>query len=267
MERLSLVLCVVLACVVPAMAGPYNGDWYGYTSALDYAPNWEGVGNEWSTEQWSIDPGDAAGGNMPAYDGSGPNGGYISGGSIRFRNGSNMTQTGGAIDLINGGGKPIVLGMYHEQWGWGPYPALQDVDNEWNISGGFLDIRGPLGLGYDCDGNLKDSAGTGGSVVNISGTGIVSLWDQDWQAADLIIADGDMITIADSGALRVVASLTSTVDALIADNKIVGVGGSLATSTWYADWMDVDVYEVTVVPEPATMALLALGALVLRRKK
>jgi hypothetical protein len=224
----------------------YGGDWLGYTTDWGNTGNWSGGENEFLTAKWSIDPGDAAGGNMPTISA----GNDTVGGWARIRNGSVITQTGGSHQWLNGtGGNNTSMYIYN--------------GGQWNISGGSLQIDGVLNLGYNQYVSSPSSNGT--EAVNISGTGVVSVLYNLGDSSnpyDININPSVVgITIADDGKLVVESSLEMVVNDLIVDGLITGIGGTLGGETVG------DTYVVSIVPEPATMALLGLGALVLRRKK
>jgi len=259
MERLMKVLCVlvVAVCVAPAMAtyavpatydAGFAGGWVGPASGGDFgsAANWAGGENTFLTGYWDM--------NGSPNDASISAGTDLIGGYIRVKNTPAITQTGGSVEFYNGAAVPVAIGIFGGSGNVG-----------WSISGGELICDGPLGLGSDNYANNKGSS----NYLNISGDGVVYVRNNPDDGVDgfnvpdaaLLLYNSSTITISDLGQLWVQSTLQSVVDNYITAGRIVGSGGNLQTATVG------DKYVVSVVPEPATMALLGLGALVLRRKK
>lgn len=248
-KLLPILLLVVMPVAVMAQ------DWKGLTNDWDALSNWTSNPDPGppyvKTTRISIDPGDVAanGGTfMPLIDDTV----NTQWGWARIRNGAVITQTGGSHQFINGtGDTSVTFYMYNST-------AAQYTHLD--LSGGTHIVNGRLHLGY----NGVNAAGAGTTAINISGAGTLQVLKSPFDNVnlyDMRINTNSLITIADSGKLIVNTPLQSKVDSLISSGRIVGVGNLLTTATVG------DTYVVSLVPEPATLALVGLGALLVRRRR
>lgn len=227
-------------------------DWKGLTADWAALTNWtSNPVNQFQTIRVSIDPADmtANGGTfMPVIDSS-HNTTY---GMARIRNGAVITQTGGFHKWANGSGDGTA-----SAWLLGAAGKTTTL----NISGGTHEVDGRFNIGYN---NLTPNA-AGNAAVNISGTGTLTVLPYSWgNAYDLNINTNSLMTISDSGRLVVQLPLQTKVDTLISAGRIVA-GAEQTLSTDFD--FDNNLYIVSAVPEPASLALIALGGLALVRRR
>jgi len=184
--------------------------------------------------------------------------GYTGYGFGRLKgNGLLLTQIDGVHEWVNGAGSSRpALALFR---GVAATPAQFDLLGGTHI----LDY---LMLGYQ---NYFPAASDGYGLLNIWGTGTMLIRDNPFASGwyGLEINAGSLIDIRDSGALVAPVGMYTTLTDLEAAGKIVaGQAGyslayNLASDPTYGDQV-----VVTAVPEPASLLLLAVGGLLLRRR-
>ncbi len=119
-----------------------------------------------------------------------------------------------------------------------------------NVNGGTVNANGGL---YTS--NPWQTAGTGSGTINLN-AGVVNVYDFAMSGTGLINIE--------AGEMRIYGLWwDATLQGLMTANQIVGYNGTQSVDISY----DGDFTVLSAVPEPATMCLLALGGIMLRRKR
>ena len=122
-------------------------------------------------------------------------------------------------------------------------------DSVYNMSAGSLTTPGAL---------ILSNAGTNAGELYLDG-GIVT-------AGSMAMGAGGLVDITE-GILKVAGDFTETVDFFIGTNQFLGYGGTGIVQSSYDELEGYTTITASAIPEPATMALLGLGAVLLRRKR
>jgi len=175
---------------------------------------------------------------------------------------SNPTATWGptyGIVEINGGVLDIVSHLWaatggaNASSGGAPTSRATITIN----SGGVINVGGNLGLGTI--NASTPSAGGGIAILNVNDGGLLNL--HHWDDLNSIM-DGSAIWIEGSGKVIVGGNRLTAVENYTAVGKIQTTCQDGITATYYA-LTD----KTTIIPEPATMSLLGLGALALLKRR
>jgi hypothetical protein len=270
MERLMkvLVVLVVMACVAPAMATWYGGVLWTGASDNDFlnSANWDGaMDNEWKTVGLMAKT--LSGTGAPVINGS-ANLGEL------YVKGVTVNQTGGDIVWQNGtGGNLCSVAVFRS--------------GILNISGGSMEAQGVIGVGFNTviDNNTGNLAFDPSGTINLTGDAVLKLTKNVAVAEPyldttygLYMNDGTKMYISDNAKFIMDVSFwanynywisnkgsnwTDIMAGYIANGFIVNPDGKQIVATDLGGGL----MQYSVVPEPATLALLGLGALVLRRKR
>jgi hypothetical protein len=163
----------------------------------------------------------------------------INGGTLNIT--SHLWSATGGINASNPGGPTSI--------------ATIDIN-----TGGVINVGGNIGLGtIDA---VNPSAGGGIATLNVNDGGILNLhhWNGDGNGS---IQPGSLLGINGSGKVTILGDWLASVDLYIANGRLAGNGVVGNVSAELVEGNTV----ITAIPEPATMALLGLGALGLLRKK
>lgn len=141
--------------------------------------------------------------------------------------------------------------------------ATSDVDSFGTLTinaGGIVNVGGNIGLG-----TINASTPSGGSaVINVNDGGLLNL--HQWSATTSIM-DGSVLNINGSGTVIVGGNRGAQADDYFALGKIASDMGGIQWFYTPATETTGDFTTIMAIPEPATLALLGLGALGLLRKK
>ena len=260
MERLMKVLGIL--AVVACIAGVAQAQSYNL---------WNGTTSDWTTvTNYASDPTDfGVGTNMLDFKGAGYDPVISSDFSwnvgVRLK-GQSATMTSGIAELWSGQNSV-------------PSFMLFSGDQTFDISGGSFINWGQFALG--------NSGGTanGTGWLNVSGNATATLLRPKYTTFTLTglkVTAGSGFSVAENATLIIDGSFipnVATLETWMSLGYIVGANGEeLQYSIIQKDIVQIDAagndvastidcYAISVVPEPTTLALLGIGALVLRRKR
>jgi len=182
-----------------------------------------------------------------------------------------MGALGGAQFDAEAGSTAIIAGRGRIAW-YGAADTTLNLNGYMKVNGNEFKVQGGGGTSPTPDGNQ-----TGSAYVNIGATGVFELPNGNLNISPVDTLGGvGQVTIAglavvkdiqidgaqgqiiiDGGLLKILGDQTAEVAALMNAGKITGT-----THNYYDA-----VTDYTYVPEPATIALLGLGGLLLRKKR
>lgn len=271
------LMCVVVMCLVSssvmatAFWGPNGPDWYDGTNWTGGVPgagvdsyinadavigsgaaasNWMRVGH---TENGSVSVSSGAslgvqGLRVGSADTAERDGLVTVAGSMTIGNEFIVGEWGTGSMVLNGNanvvgpGAPLYLGMNAGSTGYLELNDNASMSIAW------------LSMGGEYWGNVADATvQLNGGTLNIGNTGGITIWDGP--AGNQIVFNG--------GAIVMPGDWSGTAQWIYDNSTRFAVGEGLTFSATY----DGNETTVTAVPEPATMALLGLGVVLIRRKK
>ena len=256
---------VVVAIVTVAVAGVVNAapialDTPGQSVRVDFNTETNDPGGNWNAME---DPGDSTGGS----------------GLTEFASGSETT-VGLVLDTFRDSGQDNAWEARTEAPGWAADDVLNDrffmrADNT-----GSVEISGlTAGVAYRIELASGSAAFLGGGGVNGAGTppGFLKLEDSSGLINAVNGATGDVLTGNDTNNPDWVAWSTNIEGSYGIDGWIVWESATPSGNSLTIDFMtgggdsraSINAMEISVVPEPATMAMLGIGGLaaLLRRRK
>jgi hypothetical protein len=255
MKRLKTVVCVVSVFSVSLLANA--AVWYGledgdvWSDPTNWTSNSVPGANDWAEIIYDfpkvcILDSDAGTINTLHIAAGG------AGASMIIKNGGNLTVTGGDVSpgwnnngslTIETGGSLTCNGLFTV----GMYADVAGSYAHLFLQGGILTVNNVFYHGIYFGGNPVDVR----SEIN---AGILDL--------DALVLDRGVMDIA-NGTVIVNGDYTGAVAAWIASGQLTAFGG---TGTIFAEVVDGRTY-ITAVPEPASMALLAMGGVMALRRK
>ena len=259
----NVTLCVVAVLLTASFAGAATV-WNPAGNAIHQpnAGNWSDPGN-WTNDIPGVNDNKAVFNVADAAEcfvsdaqtvGDLVQGDNADGGIIRIQNGGTLTTTGGwagigynstAQVIVETGG---VMNFGGHSWIGFKAGAEGTVD----VNGGLVNVAGMFGLGWD----------GGNGYVNVNNGGILALSNIHGDGSTSIKQDS-LLSINGTGIVTLPGDFIGVIDNYAASGLIAGNGVLGNVEAIFAD----GVTTVSAVPEPATMAMLGLGALALLRRK
>lgn len=271
-KRVCVVMAVMFALTGVVFAG--NNVWLPSENDYPTGAEWSGSDSYWHMQRVPTDSDKAVfmnSGQAECIVASDVSVGQLSmgdggpGGVVRVVDGASLTTVSdwSAVGMSGPDGNLIVEDGGSASFGghlWvGHTPDA--TNNTVTINGGTVDVGGMFGIGWD--------GGSGKVEVN-SGLLHLSQWSQDHPS----IADGSVLDI-EEGTVRIdywqlddpeTRDLDfGTMEWMVDQGRITAYDGA---GTVNIDWdAENNQTVLTAVPEPATMSILALGGLFLRRRR
>jgi len=256
---------VVVAIVAALPATVMAVEWTGLVdSTWDYASqsgNWDGDPETggFDTTEARVHMGEWGDPDPPYMPVIGP-GNFTQWGYGNIRNSAVVTQTGGYHEWVNGSGTWASLSLHNETW-WsassatsGDYTTPATI----HMTGGVHVVNGNCSIGY------QDMSDEGPGLLEIWGDGVFQITVSEWHGTALLIASDSLIDIRDSGQLMVPLALaTDALGYMDTDLIVNGHTGDGADLVYTAD---ADYMYITT-PEPASLLMLGLGVVLLRRRR
>ena len=197
-------------------------------------------------------------------------------------------NVGSTITIV--GTAEAALELHQASWSGNSDPVTLDISNAGSlitsgvahigVAGGDVGIveldgtsifttNGALNVGYNGNGTLNTygtvNANSGLYVSNpwAAGSGTLNIYDGTVNASEFAMSGTGLVNI-EAGELRIYGLwYDATLTALIGADQIVAYSGAETVVLSH----DGDYTVLTATPEPATMLILALGGLLIRRKK